>query len=417
MVRTLTTGIQDAWDGYFSALYYPVVCLIFLLVVAFNGWYGLKLADDWEQWTIAEWLITYAPGFVRRGLSGEALLFISGVSGWPANQVTLAAFVLLQTIFCVSLAVLLYRKQITFWYFALCLSPGFVLFSFYNSAAVGRKESLIFVAFSLWALFSAGRSRGLGFHLAFGVASALLTLMHEMFFFFTPYFVLLSFLEARREGRRPDWQRSLFVPACSGLALVCILQLSGSLNDPALCDRLIGIGAPAKVCGGILEYHSAPPMEALTAFITGLNAPTLIGLSLAFPIILIPLYLFLTANAAKPMSAGRLTGIEAAVIVLSSPLFVLAVDWGRWISIHVVLLTITCAALLPAKGDGWGIEVADQVVATRVRAGMSAASLLGGFLVLSSMLTWSIHYCCGASVVQAFGPVQAIVSAWEEFAS
>ena len=255
---------------------WPASCSCWWLI--YNGWYGQKLAQDWEQWTIAEWLISYAPGFVRRGLSGEILLFISRYSGWPANQVALGVLAALFAVFFVLFAVLLRGKRMTFWYFVLCLSPGFVLFTFYNSSAVGRKESLVFVAFTLWAILSAGWRKGVLFHVLFGVASLLLTLMHEMFFFFTPYLVLLSYLVTKQRGGDGEWMKSFVVPACSGLALLSLLQFSASLNDPALCNRLVGLGAPARVCGGVLEYDDrVSPMEALKGFLARRDTADTVG--------------------------------------------------------------------------------------------------------------------------------------------
>jgi hypothetical protein len=129
MIARVTRAVQDAWDGYFSALYFPVVCAVFALVVIFNWWHGQQLADEWEPWTISEWLISYAPGFVRRGLGGEVLLFINRHTGWGLNMLTLGTIVVLFAAFFLAFTALIWRKRLTFWYFVLCLSPGFVLFT------------------------------------------------------------------------------------------------------------------------------------------------------------------------------------------------------------------------------------------------------------------------------------------------
>ena len=405
-MRRAASAIQYACDFYLARAYYGVVCFVLAVVVMFTGQYGRRLSADWEQWTIGEWLINYASGFVRRGLSGELLLFVSRHSGLPANLVVFGALFLLAATFCILFALLLRNKQITFWYLFLCLSPASLLFTFYNRAAIGRKELLVFVAFAAWAhLLARRREARLRLHILFGVLSFVLTLMHELFFFFTPYFVFLSFLVSRRR-HADDWKMSLLVPGCSLLALLPSLALSGNLTDPALCERLTAIGAPAKVCEGILSYSDAPATAVLEDFIGHFETHTLVGVLLIFPIVLVPVYLFLAANAGPEQSASRLVWLFCAFILFSSPLFVLAVDWGRWVSIHVVLLTVTCSFLLRNR---------EQPSQTSARpAHLSAVHLAVGVLILSSTLCWSVKYCCGDDLLDAFGPLQAISSVWRD---
>lgn len=405
MVRRLIVGVQEAWDRYLAPFYYPFVCVVFGLVVTFNWWYGQKLADDWEQWTIADWLISYAPGFVRRGLSGEALIYVSDAAAWPANQVVLWTFVLLFALFVFLLLWILRRRQLNYWYFALCLSPGSVLFTFYNPSAVGRKEILIFVLFAIWVAMSAGVRRGYVFNFVFGVAAAMATLMHEAFFFFTPYFVIAAYVAAKGAVDGSEWRKSLLIPACSAASLVCLLQFSGSLNDSRLCSRLLELGAPAKVCEGVLEYRSAPPGEALERFIGDFDGNVLQTIGLVSLVVLIPLFLFLHAGGAQGFSTLHLMALGLLALVFSFPLFVLAVDWGRWTSIHLVLLTVTCAVLLPPSGSA----------PAPARASFKPLALAAGALVLASMLTWSLNYCCGGRILTPFGPVDALTGAWEDF--
>jgi hypothetical protein len=192
----------------------------------------------------------------------------------------------------------------------------------------------------------------------------------------------------------------------SGFVLAFILAFSASLNDPRLCDRLIGLGAPAKACEGVLEYRSPPPSEALASFAGRLDDQVLITLAFIAALVVVPLYIFLLGNADRSIQPLRVVGLEMAVLLFSVPLFALAVDWGRWVSMHVILATVTCALFLPRRGK--------QRVARATGAG-SALALIAGLLVLGSMLTWSVNYCCGSDIVRPLGPLDAIAGAWEDF--
>jgi hypothetical protein len=406
--RRFTTAIQDACDARAGTLYYPILCIALLLMTAFTGWYAEKLAGDWEQWVIADWLISYAPGFVRRGLSGELLLRVSSAIGIPANRIVYWLIVALFASFALVFAWLLRNRRMTFWYFVLCLSPGSVLFTFYSESAVGRKESLIFVAFAAWALVSTRRGPvSRAWHLAFAALAFVLTLMHEMFFFFSLYFPLLSWIASRPRDEARRWRMSLWIPALSSAALLAIVLFGGSLNDPALCDRLVRSGAPASVCTGVLEYQEPPAFTRLTSELNLQMARAIVTVA---PIVFVPAFLFLTASTGEPARRRwTVAGIMLGVFAFSAPLFVLAVDWGRWLAIHTVLLTVLCAVLLERKGHAQPRRDFDE-----------RASLLPftcGLLIVASLFTWSIKYCCGSDVLTVWGPVTSITGMWEEIES
>ena len=113
-VSLLLRRIQTTCDAVVGWAYYPFLCVVLALATQFTRWYGRKLSVDWEQWMVAEWLISYAPGFVRRGLNGTLLLAVSRASGLPANLVVWWTIVGVFGVFCASVVVLLWGRRLTF---------------------------------------------------------------------------------------------------------------------------------------------------------------------------------------------------------------------------------------------------------------------------------------------------------------
>ncbi len=81
-----------------------LVSLLIILGIPLNL-YKNKLYDN--SWTVGEWLISYACGFVRRGLPGELIHFISTqylfgpiLIVWFFSFVSLVALILLILNFC-----------------------------------------------------------------------------------------------------------------------------------------------------------------------------------------------------------------------------------------------------------------------------------------------------------------------------
>jgi hypothetical protein len=400
MVRSAAIRIQQRCDAVFGRFYYPLVCGILLLMVMFTARRGWAFSEAWDEWMVADWLISYAAGFVRRGLSGELILFASGLSGLRANLLVFVVLFSLFTFFCVLFARLIRNRQITFWYFCLCISPGFVLFTFYDPFALGRKEILLFVAFSAWATILARRTYpGRLGHAVFAIVCVFLTLMHELFLFFSFYFVLLAFLASRSADRNTRWRSSLLIPCCSLLAVLALNQFAVPFADPAECRRLIDLGAPASVCEGVLTYDAITTGDALGRFVGQFRPNTVVGLVGLFPLILLPLHLFLASNLSAREQPWRITGAVFALIVVSLPLFVLGRDWGRWISIHVVLLTITCAVLLPHKRP----RPSDPL------PGRTSWALIVGVCVSCSMFLWSLRHCCEYEYMNALGPLERLL--------
>jgi len=400
-MRRLIVAVQESWDAAFARLYYPVMCAALAAMTVYTARRGDELSRDWDEWSVADWLISYPSGFARRGLSGELVLWISATLGVPANTVVFAIVVMLFAALSVLVAILLRQRRITFWYFILCLSPGFLFFTFYDPFTVGRKEILLYVAFCAWAVrLIAGRGYPrLRTHIAFAISCFVLTLMHEVFAFYSVYFVLMSYLVARDRGvPGGSWRASLTIPAASLLALAIVTLFSAPVTDPAQCARLTTLGAPPRVCTGVLSFEVGTTGEALKSFVNGFEWPTVAGLAGVFPVILVPLALFLVGNTDEPGNARATLGLVAALIVMTLPLFVVGRDWGRWISIHVVLSTITVAMFLP-----------ETRAAARTSRATAAGPLVAGLCMVCLMFSWSLRHCCEYEYLNAFGPLERVL--------
>lgn len=404
-IVAILLAVQDDWDWWASRAYFPLIGGILALMLLFTGWQGRELADTWDGWTIGDWLITYAGGFVRRGLSGELVLAASSALGVPANNMTWAVFVLVFAVFCAAFMVLLRRRRVTFWFLVLCLSPAFVLFTLYNPETVGRKDGLLVAALALWAMVVTRQHLRVATAVGAAAVAFVLTLMHELVFFFTPYFVLVPYLLARQRRPHEPWWLSTLVPAGSGLAVVLVAGLSGSLSEPALCTRLVASGAAPRICEGVLSYGHESIPEALDEFTDAATAPTAVALGTAAAVTVLPPMLFLLISASTATVAYVGIGALVGALLFSAPLFILAVDWGRWLALHATLATVVCCVVLPARG---------RLPFRPPFTARSLVSLAGGALVLATMFSYSVKYCCRATLVQPLAPVEMANEMWQK---
>jgi hypothetical protein len=269
----------------------------------------------------------------------------------------------------------------------------------------------------VWAIFAAGYRRGVRFHLAFAGAAFALTLVHEMFFFFTPSFVLLACLVAReRTGGIPAremWTNSFLVPAASGIAVFLVVRFSASLADPALCDRLVLLGAPTIACGGALDFHNATMQEAWAEFAGRFNQDTVLALGLIFPFVLVPLYLFLTANTIR----GRQHQCGHSPVAA-------AADRRRRARHRIFEPAVRSGDRLGPMDLDPHDPVDDHLrdLFALQRDAPDQASLLtgnrciavAGLAVLAALFSWSFKYCCSSDYLTPLGPVDAVVRTWND---
>lgn len=397
--------IQGDTDRRLSAAYRPA--LIVLLVFA-CGLYIYRLhgfASIWQGWVVADWLINFGGGFVRRGVVGELILGLSSVTGIGANTIVMVLQSALYAGFCVAFIRLLRDRRIDFWFFFLCLSPLFVLFNVLDVLSIGRKELLLYVVFSGW-IFTLRREDEVGQKqtLFFTLLLLCLAVAHEMVVFYSPWFVFAAFL--RYGNFRKALDLCKIIPVVAVAALLILSLGSGAINQGAICQRILESGADPAICSGILAWPVQSVGDALwvTAQFSTEVTPWALGFTaLSF---FVPAMLFLLANARG--LAARSAVLLILMLLFSLPLFLLAVDWGRWIHIHMTLAVLSFVLLLnrdSQPADASETPPADTAASWSLYA-------VSGLVLLATNLFWNIRHCCGPGFwnFESGGALYAIVS-------
>ncbi len=288
-----------------------------------------------NNWTMGDWLINYQGGFVRRGFLGECVFRLSLLSGINAGLVVVAFQLFFYLLFFLFSFLLLRGRKVLFPYLLLVFSPFIFLFQVYDPQGGYRKEILFFALFSLlaWAAVNL-KSRAFtrvfyGILLIFPLA----VLSHEMLVIFLPYLFAAYF---QRESL--TWRNglaSLFLGCLSVVALVFCVQNRGTPGQVRLIqDSLVSVSYPVQ--GGAIEALSR------TAGTEMKRVWNLLAEGRYFMYLFLLLYALI---AFVPVFRCRGGGIQAgklpvAFVLLSLagtvPLLALAVDWGRFIDIHLV---------------------------------------------------------------------------------
>jgi hypothetical protein len=386
-------------DRLLARLYFPaLVCLcLFSIIHYFRVAHGL--AAIWSGWSIGDWVINYADGPTRRGLSGEVIFFIARVFDLKVNWL-IFAIQGVSLILTVGLFLKILRsKNLTFWYVVACFSPGFfLLFTYYDSMAIGRKEILLYLTFMAWVYLCNGNRLTTLKTIIFCVIYFCLTLTHESFFFYSPYFCAAVWLCKCGTNKLSV----ILIPVSSTIAAVLTFVFFKTIDPSASCHQLLALDALPEVCAGVL---SAGPQDAILLtknYFDSFDLGSLFNLSGVFLLVLTPVYLIIqTITVKKEQKYLWLTTIFC-LIVFSLPLFIFAIDWGRWISMHT---TLSIMMLLLALDNRAG----RQNMPPNARPFAQFTTLTFAIILFSVFtLSYSLGHCCAQNFIKPLGPLDKI---------
>ncbi len=298
-----------------------------------------------HEWKQGDWLINSVNGTMRRGIMGSAILwFASATSLDPILVVTVLQGLLFGlSIVLLSLAIERSNYRSTLW--LLVLSPAFFV-NFWTVDPDGalRKELLVFLAFSvlLYATTTQNLSKMLVIvsALVFGVA----VFSHEGNVFFAPFFFLSYFL-IYKSGRIG---KPLLIALIALTLLACLsaialaLRFSNVADHMLICQPLLDAGVRTGICDGAIKA-----LELNLGFFTEatfwmLFSPKILSFLLMYGLVSISILAIGFHFFDKKTMFW--TSIGSAFFFL--PLYVVAVDWGRWLSFHASAVIFTMLIIL-----------------------------------------------------------------------
>lgn len=298
-----------------------------------------------NAWKQGDWLINNAGGEIRRGHLGSAILYISDVLGLnPLLTVVFVQLLLLFVLF-VSFRTLAVATENRLLAGLLLISPAiFTAFWVADIQGAMRKELIAFAGLSICALATIRDTRPLFWCGVFLLSISFLA--HEAMVFFVPTFLALLFVSG--------WFKSHPTTAISASAVVVVSAISAilfALNHPQspdtnqICAPLLARGLEPAICGGAIEWLGYNSSYGFQAVLDGLNLQSVAEFLIAYGLALAPLvYLIRATDASK---AGLILLCVAALPFL--PLYVVAVDWGRWMSFHIFSATILLIGAIAHK--------------------------------------------------------------------
>ncbi len=305
-------------------------------IVLVLSWISIT-RDTWrpspaiDRWTIADWLINYQGGLIRRGLFGELVVQVAADSQMAAYIVVSSQLFMLAALYVLVFLLFLQTSRSPAW-MMLVLSPAFLLFPLLSLQGGLRKELFTLVVLALVAYLLSLRASAVWFL----VPLALFTLAafsHETAALSLPAFVFVLW-----QGRISEvFTGGQTICLVAGWSLVSALALMITLLHPGtpdqsniICNSLIDLGSTEEACAGAISVIGQSLTNAIQAMSTQFPA------YLAYvPLALLALVPFLLLRAPNVIWLLLLVSYVSLI-----PLFMTGIDYGRWIYLATALVSI-----------------------------------------------------------------------------
>lgn len=312
---------------------YLLTAVTALYTLIFTYYYNLK--DD--GYILADWLINYQDGgFKRRGLSGSFFFLLQDITHIRLNYlVYFFQFCIITGFFWLYIKIIRY-KNTHLLYLSLLLSPLCFIGLLNTVTYVGKKEFIVFLLFTwfVWLLDNGRLSKYREY--SFCGALCITVFLHEVVLFYIPYFAIALYLKTGRF----ETSRYIKYFLSVGIPTLLILLLGKKVNEGMSLQILAQRGVHPTY--GIFYWN----IDERAYIRQHIKEYLLYFVSLAISIFHLGFYL-------KSIKQGKtLPLLLAGAFLFSLPLFYLAIDWGRWMYIHMMLITVLLAMLLKREEPG-----------------------------------------------------------------
>ena len=305
--------------------------------------YAALYPDGGHVWTTGDWLIHYGAGFVRRGLTGWITFQLSD---WTGLNITLVAMITQTIIYVIMMGLVLYllsRLTMTGPVMMLAVSPVVLLMPFYNLKLAMCKEMIGYLGLALITAMAFTERRWM---LWAGIAVLGISGFTQEINAFLAPFALVLVLIYRFTGhieKRTAILAAVLTVLPAAASVLAAMAFPGFGLSAEVCRQLLARGATDLFCVELapiwwLDRDIADGM----AFAWKVNVATGVWpwFILGFALSMFPFFFFRVVGDRTWRSTALVLAAAVLGLAIFAPLFVVASDWGRWISMHVFALAM-----------------------------------------------------------------------------
>ena len=311
-------------------LYFIILSACIFQIIKFYSFYS-----EYSSWQYVEWLINYQGGFVRRGLPGE---FLYKIHQFLGIKLDLLILVTVCTIYFY-ISFFLYKsvKYIKSSYINILifLSPGFFLYPIMNSEIIGRKDILFVLVMGFFVFFEKNlKSNIIVFLISIGIF--ILSLSHSAFLFYAPYLIFLFFLIKLNKKSEVKFYELFSLLLTIIVVFFLIFYNQGDSNIVSnICESVKNFVSPNCETAGQLYWLGNDAKSHISVQAVKLDHFIIYTFSLIVVYFFIGLKFYKSKFKVTKFNLDKFNPILILILlfVITSPVYYLGSDWGRYIFI------------------------------------------------------------------------------------
>ena len=165
------------------------------LIIGIYVYSILQLNEFPQKYVFTDWLINYEGGYVRRGLLGQVIFFISNIFNIDLKFIILFFQIFIYTIYFILFYLLISKIKINFFWLLIIFSPILFAYPLVELMTLGRKDTFIISFFLIFSMINYKSVNSLFFYffLFFGISS----FIHEITIFYIFHYLLVIYLHIK----------------------------------------------------------------------------------------------------------------------------------------------------------------------------------------------------------------------------
>lgn len=327
-------ALKDIFSDRLNEILLSALYAVGLVVILNFLSYDINSGGD--EWRQGDWLINNDILEIRRGWLGSILLDISRYFKLNAIYIVVVAQGLITTLIFLTAWIAGLKLRNNDIAFFLLISPVFIMFWFNDLEGSVRKEILAYLAFTpfVFAAINNDGSKKLRYVLLSLTIFFIASFSHEANTLFLPFYIASLIIINKKIDRFVLLLSLVYIVISISGFLYAILNSSIN-NHMVICKPIIETGVSDSICEGAIRWLEYDTLYAFERVEKLISSEKLYSFFIAYIFsLLIFVYLM------KEYFAYRfLIAVSLIVASFFVPLYIIAIDWGRWINFYVVSIT------------------------------------------------------------------------------
>lgn len=320
-----------------------VFSISFLIVISFVLMFKIQFSyENCNGFSFGDWLINYQDGgFKRRGLLGTVIFFIYDVFHVKVQYTVFFFQFASNFLFLFYLVKLIMLKRHSIIEYVFLFTP-FCLWGIFSDCAIGTRKDgilwflMVFFAYNL----ARGKFKGIREHFFYFLLFTSV-FIHESYIFYAPNFVVLHMCHSNKIDHKKNifLLVSLYIPA-----IIIFLFGIDNLGGIYTLDVLKSNGIELQIGDNIFAWKENKFLKT-DFYSENIFGHLLYVLSFALQVLFAVWYMKIRHFGVK--KTKKIFFCFLVCLLLAIPLYLIAIDLGRWLYSQFIFLFILIVSLLP----------------------------------------------------------------------